>query len=82
MKQVLIQIQNELKKSNNDSLHNEQIGRNITIILINNTNLTELKNPINCIRKIISMFMQSKNVDQVFRFTRLVGLKINKKDIK
>ena len=61
------------KLSNYDLNFNN--GEKIMFILLTKTNFENLKNPVKCLRKIVAKLSEKKNLEQVCKYCKLVGLK-------
>lgn len=65
------------KKTDNDENKNKAIGEQIMLILLAETNIDTLRNPVKCFNKIVAKFVQKKELSHVLKYCRLVGLKPN-----
>lgn len=75
MKKILLEIKTIIDKSNTDNYDSNFInGEKIMFILLTKTNFKNLKNPIKCLRKIVAKLSQKKNLEQVYKYCKLVGL--------
>lgn len=78
MKEILLEIKNIISNQVTNAYEiNFKNGEKIMLILLIKTNFKYLKNPIKCFRKIIYKFSQNKNIEQVSKYCKLVGLKRN-----
>jgi uncharacterized protein YjgD (DUF1641 family) len=83
MKKILLEIKMIIDESNTDNYDSNFInGEKIMFILLTKTNFENLKNSIKCLRKIVAKLSQKKNLDQVYKYCKLVGLEQNENTFK
>lgn len=70
-------IESMIKRIDNNENKNKAIGEQIMLILLAKTNISTLKNPVKCFKKIVAKFVQKKESSHVLKYCRLVGLKPN-----
>lgn len=77
MESIIQSIQSMINKSNNDDNHNKAIGEQVMLILLAETNIDTLRNPVKCFKKIVAKIMQKKELSHILKYCKLVGLKTN-----
>lgn len=75
MENIIKSIQSIINQSNNDDNHNKVIGAQVMLILLTETNMDTLRNPVKCFKKIVLKIVQKKELSHVLKYCRLVGLK-------
>ncbi len=76
MRKILLEIKKIIDESNTNNYDlNFNNGEKIMFILLTKTNFENLKNPVKCLRKIVAKLSEKKNLEQVCKYCKLVGLK-------
>lgn len=77
-RELLAEIQKMILESEKQTdKQNYMVGQEIMKLLITKTNFQNLKNPIGSYRKLLAKFFQRKNLDQIYKYCRQVGLHKN-----
>lgn len=75
MESIIKTIQSHANKTNNNESNNKAIGEQIMLILLTETNIETLRNPVKCFKKIVAKIVQKRELSHILKYCKLVGLK-------